>query len=124
MDKSILLLGRKFERVRHQNRMPNKNHYDKGCDFLKSPIAEKFKSGELQKPLQKKEEFFKGGYFGMKERMKIALKPFPNAYSEFISRADNLTISESSIIMFEYIAIEQTEEDLLKMSGKSKPPYL
>ena len=83
---------------------------------MKSPIADKFRNGELKKPITKKEEFFKGGFFAMRDRLKIALQPFPGAFTEFKTRAEDLTISGASIIIFDYIEIEQTEMDSYKMN--------
>ena len=73
---------------------------------MKHPIADKFKIGEFSKPSFKKEEFYKGGFYSMVNRMKLALRPFPGAFSEFSARSEDLSISEAISIMRDYVIIE------------------
>ena len=73
---------------------------------MQYPIAIKFKNGELAKPTSRKEVFYIGGFFAMKERLKTALRPFPGAFTEYSSRTEDLNNPESIAVMWEYIRIE------------------
>ena len=73
---------------------------------MQHPIADKFKTGELVKPIAKKEEFYVGGVYAMKERLKVALRPFPGAFIEYIQRTEGICNSSSIATMRDYIRIE------------------
>lgn len=72
---------------------------------VKDPVAQKFANNEYVKPIFKKEEFYKGGFFAMKKRLQSALITFPNAYLEFERRTDELPIADSIAIMRDYIQV-------------------
>ena len=73
---------------------------------MQYPMAYKFRIGEYAKPVLKKEEFYKGGIFAMKTRLKAALRPFPGAFIEYTFRTEDLSNPDSIAIMWEYIRIE------------------
>ena len=70
------------------------------------PIAEQFEQKSLMKPLLKKGEFYKGGYYAMQKHLRKCLLPFPGAYAEFLSRSENLDYPEVIGLMWEYIRLE------------------
>lgn len=73
---------------------------------MQYPIAEKFKNDESIKPTVKKGEFYKGGFFPMKQRLKDALKPFPGAYVEYSSRTEDFENPDAVGVMWEYVRLE------------------
>ncbi|MCL2501493.1 MAG: hypothetical protein FWE90_14320 [Defluviitaleaceae bacterium] len=72
---------------------------------MTNPEAEKFKNGTYKKPIIKKEDFFKGGFYIMCKRLHQALHPFPGTYKEFLSRTDEVTYSVAVGIMWDYIEL-------------------
>lgn len=72
---------------------------------LQHIIAEKFKTGELTKPSCKKAEFYKGGIYNMINRLRVALRPYPGAFTEYTKRTEDLSYSEAIGIMWDYVRI-------------------